>query len=207
MSAGRPVGQPRRPAYAEGDLTSVIKVLDRLLLFLYTLIIGISVVFFLTAAFGWVPIETSGNLLRDLYYEGSVAYPAIAVGLFVFLVTLRFFYVAVRRGRGQTPSIDQRTDFGDIRISLETVENLALKSAGRVRGVKDMKARVSVSDAGLDIVVRAIVDGENSIPELSEEMQRSVKGHIEDITGIPVANVSVFVANVMQSQTFKSRVE
>ncbi|GAA3405459.1 alkaline shock response membrane anchor protein AmaP [Paenibacillus hodogayensis] len=185
----------------------MIKVLDRLLLFLYTLIIGVSVVFFLTASFGWVPIDTSANFLRNLYYEGSTAYPAIAIGLFVLLVTCRFFFVAVRRGRGQAPSIDQRTDFGDIRISLETVENLSLKAAGRVRGVKDMKARVSVSDAGLDVVIRAVVDGENSIPELSEEMQRSVKGHIEEITGIPVANVSVFVANVMQSQTFKSRVE
>lgn len=186
----------------------MIKVLDRLLLFLYTLIIGISVVFFLVASFGLVPIETSGNFLRNLYYEGSTAYPAIAIGLFVLVVTLRFFYVSIRRGRGQVPSIDQRSDIGDIRISLETVENLALKSAGRVKGVKDMKAKVSVSDAGLDIVIRTIVDGESSIPELSEEMQRYVKTHIEDITGIPVAGVSVFVANVMHSQTsFKSRVE
>lgn len=185
----------------------MIKVLDRLLLFLYTLIIGISVVFFLTASFGLIPIDTTGRFVRNLYYEAPTAYPAIAIGLFVLLVTCRFFYVSVRRGRGQAPSIDQRTDYGDIRISLETVENLALKSAGRVRGVKDMKAKVAVIDAGLDIVIRAVVDGESSIPELSEEMQRAVKGHVEDITGIPVAGVSVFVANVMQSQTFKSRVE
>lgn len=186
----------------------MIKVLDRLLLFLYTLIAGVGVVFFLVAAFGWVPISTSQRFLNDLYFEGSTAYPAIAVGLFVLLVSCRFFYVSVRRGRGHVPSIDQRTDFGDIRISLETVENLSLKAAGRIRGVKDLKARVSVSDAGLDLVIRALVDGESSIPDLSEEMQRSVKTHVEDITGIPVANVSVFIANVMQSSpTFKSRVE
>lgn len=178
-----------------------------MLLFLYTLIVGISVVFFLTASFGWVPIEKTLSFVRNLYYEPPVAYPAIALGLIVLAATLRFFFVAVRPGRGQAPSIDQRTDFGDIRISLETVENLALKSAGRVRGVRDMKAKVAVSDAGLDIVIRVVVDGESSIPELSEEMQRSVKTHVEEVTGIPVAVVSVFVANVMQSQTFKSRVE
>lgn len=185
----------------------MIKVLDRLLLFLYTLIIGISVIFFLVASFGWIPYDSTEQFVYRLYFDGSVAYPAIAIALFVLAVTMRFFYVSVRRGRGQVPSIDQRTDFGDIRISMETVENLSLKSAGRVRGVKDLKARVSVTDAGLDIVIRAIVDGESSIPDLSEEMQRSVKGHIEEITGIPVANVSVFVANVVQSHTFKSRVE
>jgi len=184
-----------------------MKVVDRLLLFLYTLIIGVSVVFFLIALFGWVPFETSSDFLNRLYYDGSVAYPAIAVSLFALLVSCRFFYVSVRRGRGQVPSIDQRTDYGDIRISLETVENLALKSAGRVLGVKDLKARVSVTDAGLHLMIRAAVDGESSIPELSEEMQRLVKGHVEEITGIPVANVSVFIANVIQAHTFKSRVE
>jgi uncharacterized alkaline shock family protein YloU len=38
-------------------------------------------------------------------------------------------------------------------------------------------------------------------------MQRGVKEHVEDITGIPVASVTVYVANVVQSQSFKPRVE
>jgi uncharacterized alkaline shock family protein YloU len=185
----------------------VVKILDRLLLFIYTLFVGVALVFLLVAAFGFVPIDTAGDFVYDLYYTESVAYPIIALALFTLLVTCRFFYVAIRRGRSQVPSIDQRTDYGDIRISLETVENLSLKAAGRVRGVKDLKARVAVTDAGLEIMIRALVDGENSIPDLSEEVQRSVKGHLEDVTGIPVAQVSVFVANVTQSTSFKSRVE
>ncbi|HZG55374.1 alkaline shock response membrane anchor protein AmaP, partial [Paenibacillus sp.] len=104
-------------------------------------------------------------------------------------------------------SIDQRTEFGDIRISLETVENLALKAANRVRGVKELRARVRVDDSGLDIQLRSVVDGESSIQQLTEEMQRGVKEHVEDITGIPVATVTVYVANVVQSQSFKARVE
>lgn len=185
----------------------MVKILDRLLLFIYTVIVGVGLIFLLGAACGFVPYDTAGKFLLDLYYEQSVAYPIIALALFTLLVSCRFFYVAVRRGRSQVPSIDQRTDFGDIRISLETVENLSLKAAGRVRGVKDLKARVSVTDAGLEIVIRALVDGETSIPDLSEEVQRSVKGHLEDVTGIPVSRVSVFVANVTQTTTFKSRVE
>jgi uncharacterized alkaline shock family protein YloU len=52
------------------------------------------------------------------------------------------------------------------------------------------------------------VDGDHSIPELTEEMQSGVKRYVEDITGIPVASVTVFVANIVQtSPTFKSRVE
>jgi uncharacterized alkaline shock family protein YloU len=117
------------------------------------------------------------------------------------------FYISVRRGSSQAPSIKQRTDFGDIQISLETVENLSLKAAGRIRGMKDLKSRIRVTDAGLEIIIRSFVDGESSIPNVSEEVQKAVKSHIEEITGIPVALVSVYVANITQTQSFRSRVE
>ncbi|MNJ03652.1 hypothetical protein D3C73_1640630 [compost metagenome] len=71
-----------------------------------------------------------------------------------------------------------------------------------------MKARVKVDQAGLEIEIRTVVDGETSIPAITEEVQSSIKSYIEEITGIPVARVSVYVANVVQSApAFKSRVE
>src|SRR5690606_23847524 len=129
----------------------------------------------------------------------------IAVGALLLLLSLHFLYIALRRSSASAPSIDQRTEIGDVRISIETVENLALKAASRHRGVKDLRARVRIAESGIDIMIRAVVDGESAIPALSEEIQRTVKEHVEDITGIPVSNVAVYVANIIQSQSFKSR--
>nr|WP_275983783.1 alkaline shock response membrane anchor protein AmaP [Paenibacillus hamazuiensis] len=182
--------------------------LDRLLLFLYTLAVLVGSALALAAAFAWIPYEDAGRFLRDVYYDQKIAFTFIPCMIVLFLISIRFFYIAVRPGRAQAPSIDQRTEFGDIRISIDTVENLALKAANRTRGVKDLKSRVRVNHAGLDITIRAIVDGENSIPALTEEMQGAVKRHVEEITGIPVAMVSVYVANIQQTApTFRSRVE
>jgi len=184
------------------------KVFDRLLLFVYSLFVGVLAIYALVLASAVIPQEDSRRFLDGIYHDAGIAYPIIAAAVLALLISIRFFVISVKRGKGQAPSIDQRTDYGDIRISIETVENLALKAASRQRGVKDLKARVNVSDAGLEIVIRAIVDGESSIPELTEEVQRAVKEHIEEISGIPVAFVSVFVANIISSApTFKSRVE
>ncbi len=155
-----------------------------------------------------IPLNDAQNFVHDVYNEINVAVPFIIVTAVVLLLAVRFLYLSARRGKSSVPSIDQRTEFGDIRISLDTVENLSLKAASRSRGVRDLRARVKVNQAGLEIVIRAIVDGETPIPALTEEMQANVKRHIEDITGIPVAFVSVFIANIQQSSpTFKSRVE
>jgi uncharacterized alkaline shock family protein YloU len=186
----------------------MVRVVDKLLLFLYSSVIFIASCFVLSAAWNWIPLSSSQHAVDNLYFEKGPAYTIIAVSLVILLISIRFLYIALRRGSSQAPSIDQHTEFGDIRISLETVENLSLKAAGRTRGVKDLRARVKVNQSGLEIIIRTIVDGDSPIPDLTEEMQSSVKRYLEEITGIPVASVTVFVANIVQSSpTFKSRVE
>lgn len=187
----------------------MIKFLDKLLLFLYSAVIGAVSVFVIVAASGGLYEDGLHDWLDNMIGGSkTVQLSVIATAIVVLLVSLRFFILSIRRENSTAPSINQRTDHGDIRISVETVENLALKAASRTRGVKDLKARVRVGEPGLAILIRAFIDGEGSIPALSEEMQRNVAQQVEEATGIPVAEVSVFIANVTQAPTsFKSRVE
>ncbi|WP_028560012.1 alkaline shock response membrane anchor protein AmaP [Paenibacillus pinihumi] len=185
----------------------MVKIVDRLLLFCFSLMVGILSVTVLAVGAGWVPEKIASRWIGDVYNELWLQITVVAASVVLFLISFRFFYISVRRGNASSPSIDQRNDFGDIRISMETVENLALKAAGKQRGVRELKARIRIQESGLEIMMRTVVDGETSIPALTEEIQRAVKEHVEEVTGIPVASVTVFVANIIQTQTFKSRVE
>jgi len=187
----------------------LIKVLDRLLLLVYSLAIAIASAVAIAAASGGFSEKWLTEVVSDFTGDvRAVQWSVIGVSAALLLISLRFLIVSLSRSGNSAPSINQRTEHGDIRISVETVENLALKAASKTRGVKDLKARVKVSEAGLGIMIRAFVDGDGSIPSMSEEMQRTVAQAIEEATGIPVAEVSVFVANVTQAPaTYKSRVE
>lgn len=177
------------------------KILDRLLLFIYSFSIGILSVIAILLFTEAIPFNIDSNQVRMLLNV------SIAIAAVLFLLSIRFFYISIRRDRASLPSIDQRTEFGDIQISVETIENLSLKAASRVRGIKDVKTRIKITESGLSIIIRALVDGESSIPSLTEEVQRQVHDHVEEITGIPVSYVSVYIANLVQSPTIKSRVE
>ncbi|WP_058303719.1 alkaline shock response membrane anchor protein AmaP [Gorillibacterium timonense] len=184
------------------------KIIDRFLLFIFSLVVIFALVILLLCSFGVISFEDSRTFLHDVYFDTRTAAFLIAGCCILLIVAVRLFYLSVRTSTPNVPSIDQRTEFGDIRISLDTVENLALKAASRTRGLKDLKARIKVDQAGLEIELRTVVDGETSIPAITEEVQTAIKSYIEDITGIPVARVSVYVANVVQSApAFKSRVE
>jgi len=192
---------------ADGRSYCLIRVVDKLLLFLYSIIVGVVSVFMLIVGFGMVSMDVVDEFVVKLYRYDSIQIATAVSAIVLFLLSLRFFIVSLQRGSSSAPSIDQRTEFGDIRISMETIENLALKAASRQRGVKELRARIRATDAGIEIVLRAVIDGESPIPQLTEDIQRAVKEHVEEITGIPVINVAVFVANVIQASTFKSRVE
>ncbi|KAA9007479.1 alkaline shock response membrane anchor protein AmaP [Paenibacillus spiritus] len=177
------------------------KIVDRLLLFIYSISIGV-----LSAA---AILLLTGVLSEDdLVPDWDAAVPfLIAAAAVLLLLSLRFFYISLRRDRTSSLSVDQRTEYGDIQISMETIENLSLKAAGRVKGIRDLKSRIRVSQAGLEIMIRGVVDGEHSLPLLTGEVQRQVHEFVQETTGIPVADVSVYIANLTQAPSFKSRVE
>lgn len=189
------------------ELTALGKIIDRFLLFIFSLVIIVISAIGLTVSFAWVPKEKVHNFIEDVYHDAFTAYVMIAICAIILLIAIRLVYVSVRRTQTQAPFIAERTELGEFRISLETIENLSLKAASKVRGVKDMKVRVHVSPPGLEIEVRTIVDGERIIPELTEEIQSAIKGQIEEIAGYPVVSVSVYVANTVQSTPAVRRVE
>lgn len=188
-------------------MKNLIRVVDKLLLFLYSIVIAIISVVAICIGFQWISADVSIDAIDRLYSSSTIQLTVAIVGIVLLLISLRFFIVSLSRGAVSSQSVDQRTEYGDIRISIETLENLALKSAMKQRSVKDLRARVHATDSGMEIVLRAVVDGEESIPLLTEEIQSAVKSYVEEITGIPVTNVSVYIANIIQSNTIKSRVE
>lgn len=177
------------------------KIIDRLLLFVYSLSIGILSVLVILLLSGQVPFT------MDYRNEQNVYITVVIIAVVLFLLSIRFFYVSIRTERGSMHSVHQRTEFGDVQISLDTIENMTLKVAERTRGVRDLKTRVRVVESGLEIMIRAVVDGETPIPGLSESMQKSIHTEVEEITGIPVSSVSVYIANIVHSPAFKSRVQ
>lgn len=117
------------------------KILDRLLLFLYSLSIGILSVIAILLLSGAIPDTL------EIPDDPAAYITVIAVAVILFLLSIRFFYISLRRDRASLPSVDQRTEYGDIQISIETIENLSLKAAAKVKGIRDLKSRIRVSQS------------------------------------------------------------
>lgn len=144
-------------------------------------------------------------------YIAEYVLPNKASNILMFIIELIFFALSIIflfsgvRSEREKKSISKSSNIGEIRISLNTIENIALSASRRINGIKESKAYVSKLGEDVSIYIKAVVLAETHIPTLSEELQVKVKKAVEDTSGINVADVKVSVENIYTG--YKSRVE
>ncbi|GAX90911.1 alkaline shock response membrane anchor protein AmaP [Effusibacillus lacus] len=175
--------------------------LDRILLGLFALAVA-----FLSVLMG------AQVLGQDWLYDMYTHYPLefLAAAAVLFLVALRFVFI--RTGASKEPlAIVHKTEHGDVRISVQTLESLAERAARLVRGVSDLKTKVRPSEVGVRVAIRISVDPDLDIPQITSSVQQKVKDYVESTSGVNVQNIVVYVNDLSKSQAGKisarSRVE
>lgn len=179
-----------------------VRVFDQIILTLYIFTLAaISVIAVFASLHVWQPqlwidaglTSTPGRLFIGL------------AGAIFFVVSFRLIYAAFRR-RGAGQAVVHETALGNVRISLDAVENLVRKVARGIKGVREMQAEVGRSPDGLSIGLRGVISPDVSIPEVSEEIQTAVKSYVRRVVGVDVAEVRIEVENIT-NESRRSRLD
>lgn len=145
------------------------------------------------------------------HYVKYVVLSSRNASIIMFIIAFAFFALSITflmsgfRGDKDKKSVSKHTNIGEIKISLDTIENLALAASRKLNGVKESKAYVAKLAEGVSIVIKTVVLADINIPALSEDIQVKVKRTVEESSGIKVSDVKVVVDNIYTG--YKSRVE
>ncbi len=144
-------------------------------------------------------------------YINEYVLPNKASNILMFIIELIFFALSIVfllsgvKSEKEKKFISKANNVGEIRISLNTIENIALAASKKLSGVKETKAYVSKVGDDVSIYIKSVVLSDIHIPTLSEELQNKVKKAVEETSGINVTDVKVSVENIYTG--YKSRVE
>ncbi|AEJ43610.1 alkaline shock response membrane anchor protein AmaP [Alicyclobacillus acidocaldarius] len=122
----------------------------------------------------------------------------LVVGVVGALLSIRFlFYRSRRRGAGgPTESVLLAGDHGQIRISYETLRQLANRRGSQLKGAESFDSRVRQGHEGILIACRMQVLPDIDIAALSREAQAAVKEYVERTAGVKVERVIVHVTEI-----------
>lgn len=144
-------------------------------------------------------------------YIVNIVLPNRNASILLFLVEVIFFALSMMfllsgvKSDFEKRAITRHTNIGEIKISLSSIETIALNATKKISGIKETKAIVKKHGDSVIIFVRAIVMTDISIPAVLEDIQVKVKKTVEDMTGIKVHEISTSAENVYAG--YKSRVE
>lgn len=172
-----------------------MNVLVRLFFCFYALAVTGLAAVFAAVSLHRVPESRLYSFFHTLYESKQWTGIALTVSLTLLVASIWLMFNLLR-SPSRPRAVEQVNEHGEIRISINTVESLARKATMRIRGITDLKSKVTVSESGLSVFLKVTVDGEGPIPELTERLQTSVKEHVETIAGVDVVNVSVSVEDI-----------
>ncbi len=147
--------------------------------------------------------------LDEYVLSSSSPGPRIAmflISLLFFILSLMFLLSGVRSNKDKK-AVSKHTNIGEVRISLNSIENIALNASRKANGVRDTKAFVKKVEDTVSIILKLVVLPDLSIPAISEDVQMRVKKSVEESSGINVRDVKVVVDSIYSGITNKSRVE
>lgn len=165
----------------------------RIILTLYTFCLAI--ISFLMVLYGLAPDQIPLVRWMEEARTGAPRVALLIAGLAFFAASLYLIVIAFTRQRGGQAVVHD-TDLGEVRISLDAVENLVRRVARSVKGVRDIRADVVQAPAGLVVDLRGVISPEVSVPEVSAEIQQAVRQYVRRVVGVDVAEVRIRVENI-----------
>ncbi len=170
---------------------------DRFLLILLALLV---------IAAGLALVCTAMNLITADMIAGMAAFAyngiwsALAVGGIGAVLLVLAFRVLVAfnsRARETKPEsvLVSSGEFGSTFISIAALDGMVQKHCRANPQVKECISTVAPRDEGITVQLKLSTIADINIPDLTAELQRTLKAYVESMSGIPVKDIGILVLN------------
>jgi len=179
-----------------------VSLFDRVVLTLYTFFLTVFSILVILTSLGWgYPLALlNANLETTPGRWGTGIVSAV-----LLTASLRLLYLGFRKRKG-SQTVVHETPMGEVRVSLDAIEDLIRRVGRQVQGVRESRARVTCSPSGLKVVVKLGVSPDVSIPQVSDELQTTIKDYVKNVVGVDVSETQVLVETI-STESKRSRVE
>ncbi|HOB28345.1 MAG: alkaline shock response membrane anchor protein AmaP [Dethiobacteria bacterium] len=164
-----------------------------LLIVLGVLIMGTGIFLLLATVH---PLGGTGLYLMHRYGQTVL----LLVGGALTVIGLILLLMGIFPSKKQPETVLQTGDLGEVRITLNALENMVLRVVQQKKEIRGSKRKVVSTPRGLVVYLQVKVAADQNLPELSSELQRDVKNYLEEITGIVVSEVKVNIENIILEQ-------
>ena len=151
-----------------------------------------------------IPLTDLIAFLQALYDNLLYTALVIVAALLVAIICIKLLFSGTAPKTPQNALI-KTTENGAVRISISALDAMAQKHVRQNEKVRDVKSSVVIVENGIRFRLRISLMPESIIPEVTAQLQTTLKDYVEGLSGINVKEVLVFVEDMGNAP--KPRVE
>ena len=186
-----------------------MKILDRITLSIYSLIVLIESIIAILLVFGWAKIENIVYIIRDVL-NNHIAYNTVfAVSILFIILSIKAILFGSNTSNNTENSNNRKNakmgegvllenDEGKLLISKDTIERLANSVVRNFSNIQDAKTKVLIDNKNnISILVDLQILQNTIIKELNANLQARIKQVIKEATDLDVKEVNVKIKNII----------
>lgn len=186
-----------------------MKILDRITLSIYSLIMLIESIIAILLVFGWAKIENIVYIVKDVL-NNHIAYNTVfAISILFIILSIKATLFGSNTSNNKDSSDTRKTgkmgegvllenDNGKLLISKDTIERLANSVVRNFSNIQDAKTKVLIDNKNnIAIVVELQILQNTIIKELNANLQARIKQVIKEATDLDVKEVNVKIKNII----------
>ncbi len=193
-----------------------MKILDKIILVIYSMIVLLESVIAIFLIFGWTKVETLVLITKDVL-NNYVAYNivfALSI-IFIMLSIKTILFSSSKEKKDESKKQDKlgdgvvlENDEGKLLISRDTIEKLASDVVRNFKNVQDFRTKVIIdAKNNIAIVIELQILQDTVIHDLNTNLQMQVKENIKKVTDLDVKEVNIKVKNIISNTTDKKMEE
>ncbi|MBP5631991.1 MAG: alkaline shock response membrane anchor protein AmaP [Clostridia bacterium] len=130
-----------------------------------------------------------------LYRSDKYNVVVFLLGLILLLLNLFILFSGIRF-KGVNKYICFKNDNGQVRVSANSVESIALGLARKSKNVREAKSKVRFKNETVEILMKLSVYPDTHVPNLSRLLQNQIKDAVESMTELQVSHVDINIEGV-----------
>ncbi len=174
-----------------------MKIIEKITLIIYSIIILILSVIYCLLIFNWLQIDSIINILQSIITYRYIATTILIISVFFILLSLKCIFFGTKKSDFYKDNILLKNEEGKLIITRSSVENLVNNTIKGFDGIQEFTNKVKFDKENNIIINISLLVKENvTIRELTDNMQTKIKQVVKKTSDLDIKEVNVKIKNI-----------
>lgn len=174
-----------------------MKLIEKITLIIYSIIVLILSVGLCLIIFNWLDINSVTNLLNYMVSYKYIWITVLVISIIFILLSLKCIFFGTRKKDLYKDSILLKNEEGKLVITKSSIENLVNNTIRGFNSIQEFNTKVNFDkENNIFINIELLVKENVIIKELSDNMQTKIKQVVKKISDLDIKEVNIKIKNV-----------